>query len=43
VFTGSVGKYVALEDTIRINIVSAEGEVYAGEATIVFAPAAGGE
>jgi F-type H+-transporting ATPase subunit epsilon len=29
--------------TIHIDIVSAEGEVYAGEATMVFAPASGGE
>ncbi len=32
-----------MANTIHIDIVSAEGEVYAGEATMVFAPAAGGE
>jgi F-type H+-transporting ATPase subunit epsilon len=32
-----------MANTIRIDIVSAEGEVYTGEATMVFAPAAGGE
>ena len=29
--------------TIHIDIVSAEGELYAGDATMVFAPASGGE
>ena len=32
-----------MANTIRIDIVSAEGEVYSGEATMVFAPAIGGE
>jgi F-type H+-transporting ATPase subunit epsilon len=32
-----------MANTIHIDIVSAEGEVYAGEATMVFAPALGGE
>ena len=32
-----------MANTIHIDIVSAEGEIYAGEATMVFAPAAGGE
>ena len=32
-----------MANTIHIDIVSAEGEVYAGEATMVFAPAVGGE
>ena len=32
-----------MANTIHIDIVSAEGEVYSGEATMVFAPAAGGE
>jgi len=32
-----------MANTIHIDIVSAEGEVYAGEATMVFAPATGGE
>ena len=32
-----------MANTIRIDIVSAEGEVYTGEATMIFAPAAGGE
>jgi F-type H+-transporting ATPase subunit epsilon len=32
-----------MANTIHIDIVSAEGEVYTGEATMVFAPAAGGE
>ena len=32
-----------MANTIHIDIVSAEGEVYAGEATMVFAPASGGE
>jgi F-type H+-transporting ATPase subunit epsilon len=32
-----------MANTIHIDIVSAEGEVYAGEATMVFAPAIGGE
>ena len=29
--------------TIHVDIVSAEGEIFAGEATMVFAPASGGE
>lgn len=29
--------------TIHVDIVSAEGEIYSGEATMVFAPASGGE
>ena len=29
--------------TIHVDIVSAEGEIYAGEATMVFVPATGGE
>ena len=32
-----------MANTIRIDIVSAEGEVYTGEATMVFAPAISGE
>ncbi len=32
-----------MANTIHVDIVSAEGEIYAGEATMVFAPAAGGE
>jgi len=32
-----------MANTIHIDIVSAEGEVYTGEATMVFAPAIGGE
>jgi F-type H+-transporting ATPase subunit epsilon len=32
-----------MANTIHIDIVSAEGDVYAGEATMVFAPAVGGE
>jgi F-type H+-transporting ATPase subunit epsilon len=32
-----------MANTIHIDIVSAEGEIYAGEATMVFAPAIGGE
>jgi F-type H+-transporting ATPase subunit epsilon len=32
-----------MANTIHIDIVSAEGEVYSGEATMVFAPASGGE
>jgi F-type H+-transporting ATPase subunit epsilon len=32
-----------MANTIHIDIVSAEGEVHAGEATMVFAPASGGE
>ncbi len=32
-----------MPNTIHIDIVSAEGEVHAGEATMVFAPASGGE
>jgi F-type H+-transporting ATPase subunit epsilon len=32
-----------MANTIHIDIVSAEGEVYSGDATMVFAPAAGGE
>jgi F-type H+-transporting ATPase subunit epsilon len=31
------------KNTIHVDIVSAEGEIYAGEATMVFAPASGGE
>jgi F-type H+-transporting ATPase subunit epsilon len=30
-------------NTIHVDIVSAEGEIFAGEATMVFAPASGGE
>ena len=33
----------AERNTIHVDIVSAEGEIYAGEATMVFAPASGGE
>jgi F-type H+-transporting ATPase subunit epsilon len=33
----------AEKHTIHVDIVSAEGEIFAGEATIVFAPASGGE
>jgi F-type H+-transporting ATPase subunit epsilon len=29
--------------TIHVDIVSAEGEIFAGEATMIFAPASGGE
>ena len=32
-----------MANTIHVDIVSAEGEIYAGEATMVFAPASGGE
>ena len=32
-----------MANTIHIDIVSAEGEIYTGEATMVFAPAVGGE
>ena len=32
-----------MANTIHIDIVSAEGEVYSGDASMVFAPAAGGE
>jgi F-type H+-transporting ATPase subunit epsilon len=32
-----------MANTIHIDIVSAEGEVFTGEATMVFAPAIGGE
>ena len=32
-----------MANTIHIDIVSAEGEIFAGEATMVFAPASGGE
>jgi F-type H+-transporting ATPase subunit epsilon len=32
-----------MANTIHIDIVSAEGEVYTGKATMVFAPAIGGE
>ena len=32
-----------MANTIHVDIVSAEGEVYTGEATMVFAPAVGGE
>ena len=31
------------KNTIHVDIVSAEGEIFAGEATMVFAPASGGE
>ncbi len=33
VFTGIPGRYVALKDTIHIDIVSAEGKVHTGDAT----------
>jgi F-type H+-transporting ATPase subunit epsilon len=33
----------AEKNTIHVDIVSAEGEIYAGEATMVFAPATRGE
>jgi F-type H+-transporting ATPase subunit epsilon len=33
----------AERNTIHVDIVSAEGEIFAGEATMVFAPASGGE
>jgi F-type H+-transporting ATPase subunit epsilon len=33
----------AEKNTIHVDIVSAEGEIFAGEATMVFAPASGGE
>ena len=33
----------AEKNTIHVDIVSAEGEIYAGDATMVFAPASGGE
>ena len=33
----------AAANTIHVDIVSAEGEIFAGEATMVFAPASGGE
>ena len=32
-----------MANTIHVDIVSAEGEIFTGEATMVFAPAAGGE
>ena len=32
-----------MANTIHIDIVSAEGEVFSGAATMVFAPASGGE
>ena len=35
--------HLIMANTIHIDIVSAEGEVYTGEATMVFAPAIGGE
>ncbi len=35
--------HLIMANTIHIDIVSAEGEVYTGEATMVFAPAVGGE
>ena len=35
--------HLIMANTIHIDIVSAEGEVYTGEATMVFAPATGGE
>ena len=31
------------KNTIHVDIGSAEGEIFAGEATMVFAPASGGE
>ena len=31
------------KNTIHVDIVSAEGEIFAGDATMVFAPASGGE
>ena len=34
---------MATQNTIHVDIVSAEGEIFAGEATMVFAPASGGE
>jgi F-type H+-transporting ATPase subunit epsilon len=33
----------AEKHTIHVDIVSAEGEIYAGDATMIFAPASGGE
>jgi F-type H+-transporting ATPase subunit epsilon len=33
----------AEKHTIHVDIVSAEGQIFAGEATMVFAPASGGE
>ncbi|HKY00601.1 MAG TPA: F0F1 ATP synthase subunit epsilon [Steroidobacteraceae bacterium] len=33
----------AEKNTIHVDIVSAEGEIFAGDATMVFAPASGGE
>jgi len=33
----------AVKNTIHVDIVSAEGQIFAGEATMVFAPASGGE
>jgi F-type H+-transporting ATPase subunit epsilon len=33
----------AEKNTIHVDIVSAEGQIFAGEATMVFAPASGGE
>ena len=33
----------AEKHTIHVDIVSAEGEIFAGDATMVFAPASGGE
>ena len=32
-----------MRSTIHVDIVSAEGQIFAGEATMVFAPASGGE
>jgi F-type H+-transporting ATPase subunit epsilon len=32
-----------VSSTIHVDIVSAEGEIFAGDATMVFAPASGGE
>jgi F-type H+-transporting ATPase subunit epsilon len=32
-----------VSNTIHVDIVSAEGEIFAGDATMVFAPASGGE
>ena len=35
--------HLIMANTIHVDIVSAEGEIYSGEATMVFAPASGGE
>ena len=32
-----------MASTIRVDIVSAEGEIYSGDATMVFAPASQGD